>query len=383
MRLHSVLPALTLTLISAPSFAAMNTSEITQSGDGNTAELMQTGNSNQAIQTQLGTNSFQRIEQNGDTHYASVYQAERTEDAEATIVQTGDNHSVDIYQGSGSSVDITQTGSANVYNYNGEGSQYASSTQDGTNNIHTINQSGSNYSAALTTSIGNGNAITLNQDAGGSFGGFNVTQVGDNNAITATQRDYSVQILGDQRGNANTVVIEQAGVGPTSLGGSTVVGFDQQGDTNIINVTQSLSADSDITQIGNANNVSAVQSGNGGDMFSPYARTNLTSTQTGDNNTLTVYQSAYEGIADIAANQEGNGNTMDLVQESVINSSLDVAQLGDNNYMSITQRQTVNDAFQLTQQGSGLSVTTERGGQDNQAVIAQTGLSNSVSLIQQ
>ncbi|WP_313552270.1 hypothetical protein [Pseudomonas sp.] len=233
-----------------------------------------------------------------------------------------------------------------------------------------------------TTSIGNNNIINLEQGTDGFLSGFTATQTGDTNQITAIQRDMNVSSAVEQQGNANSAQLQQYGVSPKDVDvGSVFARVTQYGDGNTATVEQSLNATARLTQNGNNNSVTVDQGGLASIYFGS-AGASLTTNQWGDDNIMTVSQSATSGSNSIIATQDGNGNTMDLVQAGVENSSLDVSQIGDNNYMSLTQRQTINDNFQLTQQGSGLSVTLERTGQGNQATLMQTGLSNTATLTQ-
>ncbi|WP_312271871.1 hypothetical protein [Pseudomonas sp.] len=74
---------------------------------------------------------------------------------------------------------------------------------------------------------------------------------------------------------------------------------------------------------------------------------------------------------------------MNLSQRNTTDSSLDMAQRGDGLVMTVTQMNTQNDHFALVQEGTNHTLSLERSGIGNEAIVSQLGTANMASMIQQ
>lgn len=371
------------------SYAASNTADLTQSGAQNTAALTQTGQGNHSVQVQLGTDTRQTVLQTGELNAASIYQGERTRGT-IDIDQSGESHLVEIYQDTRgwSTVAVTQRGSVNEVRID-QGSNNAgrvTSYQEGTHNLHDFrleNMSGTPSLSART--LGNGNTMRVVQGEDAQyFMDADLVQNGDNNLIDLQQQWRRQEAEVNQQGNGNIVQVQQSGLGPIEgeLSGS-LTQASQNGNDNVMNVRQGSDGNTLISsQNGDRNTLDVQQWG-----WSGYLTTKMTNrleaTVNGNDNRMTVVQTGGAGAHEITAEQTGNNNEMNLSQRNTTDSSLDMAQRGDGLAMTVTQMNTQNDHFALVQEGTNHTLSLERSGIGNEAIVSQLGTANMASMIQQ
>ncbi|MGS0943020.1 hypothetical protein ACVA51_21120 [Pseudomonas luteola] len=283
---------------------------------------------------------------------------------------------------------VTQRGSVNEVRID-QGSNNAgrvTSYQEGTHNLHDFrleNMSGTPSLSART--LGNGNTMRVVQGEDAQyFMDADLVQNGDNNLIDLQQQWRRQEAEVNQQGNGNIVQVQQSGLGPIEgeLSGSLMQAF-QNGNDNVMNVRQGSDGNTLISsQNGDRNTLDVQQWG-----WSGYLATKMTNrleaTVNGNDNRMTVVQMGGAGAHEITAEQTGNNNEMNLSQRNTTDSSLDMAQRGDGLVMTVTQMNTQNDHFALVQEGTNHTLSLERSGIGNEAIVSQLGTANMASMIQQ
>lgn len=178
---------------------------------------------------------------------------------------------------------------------------------------------------AAMNQIGNDNEIILEQTGSNSatqlqMGTLNwsrVVQDGDNNLALTDQRGYELQAHIVQTGSQNQASVYQA-----NLDYSSVAQIDQLGTANLVELVQ---------QDGNGNYATLHQRGAGNvqQVDQTFYVNSLDARSEGNDNLIEVVQN---GGGSAQLNQLGNGNRLDILQESpAYGSSARVTQDGDFN----------------------------------------------------
>lgn len=306
--------------------------QITQGGfaDGNnnsgTANVFQgSGNDNQARVNQTATLANTSITQVGNQNRATTDQTEGSGSAQyssITVNQQSNNNSVYALQTTGrTSADIFQGGA---------GSHVVESYQtEGTSDL-IVNQTGILNRAynLQATSGGNGRAATIVQR--GEVGYVQNVQTGSVNNFFSIQDTGSVQSqIYNTQGGANNSADTYQGPGTANLivntqtgSGGTANLYQYGGNSNTIYNAQSGINDSSlITQNGNSNYASLVQSGG-------LLGNNAELIQSGNNNTASGTQT-----------QNGSGvgqNTISMIQNGSFNTTT-FSQTGSGNIATVRQ----------------------------------------------
>lgn len=216
------------------------------------------------------------------------------------------------------SVKLRQTGDNNTATLSqiAAGNDYISVVQTGNNNSSTVSQTGAGENISATvTQTGSFNSATVNQNpADGAT--TRITQTGDYFSATVTQNSNNIAVI-DQRNSG--------------LSGSSVTVL-QDGSRNLTNITQGT----DELSVNNA--VANV-------------------TQTGDDNSVKLFQTGSDQTATIS--QTGNGNRL----------------LGIEGETSFASQSGAGNTLTLTQ-------TNEIGGPGNQAFVNQQGYANAATITQ-
>lgn len=217
-----------------------STINISQVNNNNYAATWQYGgNRNEASISQDGNNNLAQISQGfiySDYPYTFSHPVYNTTDNKAEITQSGDNNfgkvmqlgnnnSLKLSQGNGSSVgyDASATGL--------EASRNAYFQQDGNNNQFAgVNKSGNSISFSGSVDAEQVNGAELDAVSEGISGYYGSFQKGDGNTIGL--RQYNDKALIQQLGNSNTAVLWQQGV---DVHNATIL---QNGDSNTATVLQ-------------------------------------------------------------------------------------------------------------------------------------------------
>ncbi|GAA6184609.1 MULTISPECIES: curlin [Aliiglaciecola] len=286
-------------------------------GDGNEVEVYQGGYYNVADIAEItGNDNDVRLESDGDYNriYGYVYGDDNTIDFE----QSGDDNYAElgIFEGDGSSAEITQMGTLNEANIDnlGDSSDYEI-TQIGYGNI------------GYTGSIGGSNDFSvfqngdLNLASTVNFDGFDnevsISQQGDENTLLAEAGVGEDGVSGyyadantinaEQMGNQNDAVIRLGGSNDSHLNTLDVA---QSGDLNVL----------DLLIDGSDNSIDILQEGNDNWIVGEEA---LAMTITGDGMSLSISQVGNDNL--VTGSMSGTGG------------SISVSQVGDYNVASITQ----------------------------------------------
>jgi hypothetical protein len=261
---------------------AQNSSTVTQAGDGNDATIDQQhvgfGAQNVAVVEQIAGNdegnTVLSLNQYGADNLYDIYQfgngnlvRQHPEqgkhgpsiDGEIDIDQMGDDNTVhDADQsGYGNTVNITQDGSNNFVDVEGQdsratGGEYAGNTVNVTQNGHG-NKVGTGTGTGIYQTNG-GNVININQEAGSRAGTQSVQ------TSTGLPAQEGGQGLVQISGYDNTMNIDQYG------SGSKVKFVLQDGSMNTVNISQGLSSmggmhTAEVTQVGVGNTANITQNG--------------------------------------------------------------------------------------------------------------------------
>ena len=261
---------------------AQNSSTVTQAGDGNDATIDQQhvgfGAQNVAVVEQIAGNdegnTVLSLNQYGVDNLYDIYQfgngnlvRQHPEqgkhgpsiDGEIDIDQMGDDNTVhDADQsGYGNTVNITQDGSNNFVDVEGQdsratGGEYAGNTVNVTQNGHG-NKVGTGTGTGIYQTNG-GNVININQEAGSRAGTQSVQ------TSTGLPTQEGGQGLVQISGYDNTMNIDQYG------SGSEVKFVLQDGSMNTVNISQGLSSmggmhTAEVTQVGVGNTANITQNG--------------------------------------------------------------------------------------------------------------------------
>ena len=261
---------------------AQNSSTVTQAGDGNDATIDQQhvgfGAQNVAVVEQIAGNdegnTVLSLNQYGVDNLYDIYQfgngnlvRQHPEqgkhgpsiDGEIDIDQMGDDNTVhDADQsGYGNTVNITQDGSNNFVDVEGQdsratGGEYAGNTVNVTQNGHG-NKVGTGTGTGIYQTNG-GNVININQEAGSRAGTQSVQTSTGLPAQEGGQGLVQISVYD------NTMNIDQYG------SGSKVKFVLQDGSMNTVNISQGLSSmggmhTAEVTQVGVGNTANITQNG--------------------------------------------------------------------------------------------------------------------------
>lgn len=270
---------------------------------------------------------------------------------------------------------VTQRGSVSEARID-QGSNNAgrvTSYQEGTHNLHDFRLENMSGMPSLNARpLGNGNTMRVVQGEDAQyFMDADLVQNGDNNLIDLQQQWRHQEAEVNQQGNGNIVQVQQSGLGPIEgeLSGS-LMQTSQPGNDNILNVQQGSDGNTLVSsQNGDRNTLDVQQWG-----WSGYLTTKMTNrleaTVNGNDNRMTVVQMGGAGAHEIMAEQTGNNNEMNLSQRNTTDSSPDMAQRGDGLVMTVTQMNTQNDHFALVQEGTNHTLSLERSGIGNEAIVS-------------
>jgi len=348
-----------------------NTTTVTQDGDSNTGDVSQNGTANEAvidqgIQNILSNFAFARIGQNGESNQATIKQRQGfnggTTPTEHTIDQIGDLNeaSFTAFNG-GHEGSILQEGDRN---------QAQGVQANGGSMIDIRQLSNDNWARARQFNGPSGSMIDIEQ-RDGDFNRADVLQRGPDNTATIRQAGNENDVMATQEGSFNGVLVELGVFGGADLNN---VDFSQNGNGNYLetkqvratgnNVVGSQAGDDNFFRVGirgerNDVNVSTTGDGNRGswgftESFPELSEDNtFTLTQngsynitsgeiTGDNNTITLLQSANNNaigstwFAEDGVVVEGDFNTVSISQLSNANQAF-VNVAGNSNTATITQ----------------------------------------------
>jgi hypothetical protein len=321
------LSAIALGALLAYNFATAQTITITQQGTGNdayaeqqgppggplihAATIIQIGNNNHAgdpvsrtpgiIQRERFENANARILQNGNENTANIVQDFVAFPVNAQIEQVGNRNTAGLRQHflTYSDGGLRQSGNNNVAMLDQEEvvDSGLRAVQDGSDNRLSVRQHRTQISTPSVAQTGSGNSVTLDLES--IFGTSpQIEQVGSMNTVNSTVHDgedigNSIQ----QNGTGNTAVTNQ--VGGIVIGSSFTIHRSviiQNGNNNLASLLQVGKNDSLIKQVGNDNSATVAQTYIGpGDPNTAYIKqigngfsANLT--QVGASNNASIYQ---------------------------------------------------------------------------------------------
>jgi hypothetical protein len=241
-------------LVSGLTLAADNSIYIDQAGDNATVTVTQDGSGNTVRGLPgAGTSNTTPASIQGDGNQVSVSQVGSGNTVRlgvnttsgTTVINyalsssTNSNATIDIGSGqtpgNDNTINITQSGNAATANVQsrGAGNTATIATSGGANNSATIGMTGDNITGSITTTLGGGNAVSLDlQSPGGSA---SVTAGGATNTVTVQQtgggsgHQATVELLG----SSNTVGIQQQGTA-----GDNIANIKSAGSGNTFSITQ-------------------------------------------------------------------------------------------------------------------------------------------------
>lgn len=350
-----------LVFASSMAFAQNNDATVDQTGNDHEASISQMGQMNEAYldQTDGGGGSSgdatADIEQDGEGNYVNLSQRAFygfPDESHATIVQVGDNNSVEGTSGSeafyqnqpGGVLDVTMVGDKNtLYSLRTEAQKNGNEFLlgiTGDENMVGIEQENASGDVDIT---GDGNDVTLSQFAYGAafnpaeYNEATVDQFGDDNTADIHQRGVDNSASQWVAGNTNTVTQTQHSSDNSQR-------VEIEGDYNTYTVTQ---------EGGTLNSLYVNSRGTGpGANSSEATNSAFTATQDGSGNLVSGSMGGDNNS--LAISQDGNNNMID--GGSGFWSAQGFTIQGDNNVASITQSSNGNSAT-LNIMGSGNSAT--------------------------
>jgi hypothetical protein len=280
----------------------------TQQGTGNRAYTEQNTAFGVATITQIGNNNragdpesktggiFQggagfaqgtaTIYQRGDGNIASVRQEDTVMPTVGEIRQVGINNGATITQHNVSftAALIRQTGAGNMANVEQEMTDVSLTViQTGADNALGFRQFQTAHGPTTVTQTGSSNTLSVDQEGVFFANGTIIDQIGDRNTVTSTLKgDATDKILQVGTGNIATTI--------QTDGSSDIL---QKGNNNLARVTQLGANDSLISQIGNDNSATVLQTNTGTLRNTAYIR------QVGDGFVATIIQTGMDNHAGI------------------------------------------------------------------------------------